>query len=222
MLQGSREARGPHEEALKTLLDVGGECSLPGVEAALASYDVPQVRALFDASILGKATAGDLAEAFAVTPEEAEAYMLLFFDRAVFVNDFHVIAWISGIEDEALRKRYTAAHTHGFRTLRFEFSSRAVAPGPAEALAAVLEADSRTYLQNRHLPLSDERTKELRALGKQVQAGAQALVKAGVAAATAPGTAGATEGTREEFVLQHRPPNPTLEELVAKGIPVVS
>jgi hypothetical protein len=228
MLQGTRTAASPYEIALSCLLhDTEYPADIPpeiveGVEAALATFEVEGARLLFDACLLGRASAEELAEAFRVSPEEATAYSTLFFDRDVFHNDFLVIAWIGRLENEPTRLRLQEAHIKGFRALRFEYAALKDSPSAAQALEQILEADARAYMKQQHIPLGDPRSKELRVLGKQVQASAQALVKvsAPVKGSDAPGAEDASgEGS---FVIKPRPANPTLEELVARGISVVS
>lgn len=228
MLQGTRTAASPYEHALNCLLhdleypeDLSADIRA-GVEAALATYEVEGARMLFDACLIGKATVEDLAEAFRVAPEEATAYSTLFFDRDVFHNDFLLIAWIGRLANEATRLRLQEAHTKGFRALRFEYAALTEGPSAAHALEQLLETDARTYMKASHIPLGDPRSKELRVLGKQVQASAQALAKVNAPVKGADAAGGEGASSEGEFVIKPRPANPTLEELVAQGISVVS
>lgn len=218
MLEGTRVPENDYEHALlfcidgTALPDSVPEALLTGVESALASYDVEGVRMLFDACLLGKATVEELGDVFGVSAEEAQAYAALFFDRSVFINDFHVIAWIASIEPADSRTLLKEAYTKGFRTLRFQYAAERHEPAVADSLSRILEADARTYVASQHVPLGDSRYKDRTALGKHVITTAQALAK--ITDAKDTDNAASSEG---EFVIKPRPPNPTLEELVASG-----
>jgi hypothetical protein len=186
--------------------------ALDGVHAALSSYAQPTVRALFDACLLGRATDEDLNAAFGVSLEEARAYRTLFFDRAVFQNDFHIIAYIRSVKDEAAREMLKEAHMKGFRVLRDRYAMQDVPLDPETALQQVLEGDLQFYLRSRETPLTHRAAKEVRALGKHVVATAQAVNR--VKPVAPPKTAG---DANIDFVIEKAEPNPTLEELLARG-----
>lgn len=219
MLAGARAPETPHEYALAFAIhgtqppdeaDVT-DATLDAVVAALASYDVPAVRMLFDACLLGKATSDELSQAFNVSPAEAEAYSSLFFDVSVFTNDFHVIAWIAQRE-EAARATLKEAHTKGFRAIRFQYAADRNPPSVETTLSQVLEADTRTYLSLGHVAPGDPRHKDVAALRKQVVTTASVLYKIAT-----PTDAPQEASGDDEFVIKPRPPNPTLEQLVARG-----
>lgn len=225
VLAGSRAITTPYEIALDHLLhetklpESFDERVLKATEAALTSFDVAPVRGLFDASLLGLATADDLAEAFSVSKEETEAYAHLFFDRSVFANDFHVIAYIGTVSDKDIRELLQDAHTKGFRMLRFKYAADTAPPAPDQTLMRMFEADARQYLQEQNLPLSNKRVKEVRALGKQVLSTAQTLAKV-PSAASAAKSASETD-VPHDFVIQSGPLNPTLDELLSKGVEII-
>lgn len=219
---GFRASETPYELALEALLH-GDTCDtslesavFDGVTAALTSYENPTVRRLFDAALLGRATDEELHQSFDVAIEEARAYRHLFFDLTVFPNAFHVVAWIGQEPDVAQRDFLREAHLHGFRTLRFRFAPGG-APSAVEALERMLEIDARQFVDVSTMSMSDDRQKNLVALRKGIVTTTQALGKAGAAVAAA-----APESSTEdsEFVLQSRPANPTIDELLARGIEV--
>lgn len=221
MMLGTRAPEGPHEIALDHLLNgtqVSEDVPLQGVSAALSSFDVQGVRHMFDACLLGLATPEELQDVFNVSLEEAEAYAELFFDRSVFHNDFHVIAYIGSVADEQVRALLQSAYVKGFREIRFKYASERNAPPTEQILERMLEADARQYMQHQALPFSDPRAKHALALGKHVVETAQVLAKA-PAAKTAGGASG--EGSGEtQFVIQSGPLNPTLDELLSKGVQI--
>lgn len=219
MLAGARAPETVHEYALAFALhgtqppdeaDVT-DATLDAVVAALASYDVPAVRMLFDACLLGKALPEELAQAFNVSPAEVEAYTTLFFDTEVFTNDFHVIAWIAQREETA-RATLKEAHTKGFRAIRFQYAADRSPPSVETTLTQVLEADTRAYLSLGHILPGDSRHKDVAALRKQVVTTASVLHKI-----ANPVDAPQEASGDDEFVIKPRPPNPTLEQLVARG-----
>lgn len=219
MLAGARAPETVHEYALAFALH--GEqppeganvtdATLDAVVAALASFDVSGVRQLFDACLLGKATPEELERAFNVSQAEVEAYTSLFFDVSVFTNDFHVIAWIAQ-RPELDRATLKEAHTKGFRAIRFQYAADREAPSVETALSQVLEADTRAYLALGHILPGDSRHKDVAALRKQVVTTAAVLHKIAT-----PTDAPQEASGDDEFVIKPRPPNPTLEQLVASG-----
>lgn len=222
VLEGTRKPETSFEIALDHLLH-GTELStespvlaavLDSVEAALASFDLKTARTMFDACLLGLGTPEELQAAFDVPVAETQAYAHLFFDRSVFQNGFHVMAYIASVEDEDVRSLLQSAHTRGFRELRFKYAAERETPAPDEIMSRVLEADARQYMRDRNIPLSDPRSKQVFALGKHVIDTAQVLAKTPVAKAQAEGAEG------EEFVIQSGPLNPTLDELLSKGVEI--
>lgn len=221
MMEGTRVPESAHEIALDHLLhgtDLTEPVELEGVEAALSSFDVDAVRAMFDACILGLATPEELQEVFGVSPEEVAAYTELFFDRSVFRNDFHVIAYIGSIANEDQRKLLKSAHVKGFREIRFKYAAERGGPATEQILERMLEADARLYLEHQNTPFSDPRAKHVLALGKQVLDTAHAIAKA-PAVKTAGGGGGEASG-ETQYVIQSGPLNPTLDELLSKGIQI--
>jgi hypothetical protein len=221
MMEGTRVPESAHEIALDHLLHgtaLTEPVSLEGVEAALSSFDVPAVRAMFDACILGLATAEELQEVFGVSGDEVAAYTELFFDRTVFHNDFHVIAYIGSVVDEDQRKLLKSAHVKGFREIRFKYAAERHSPPTDQILERMLEGDARQYMEHQSIPFSDPRAKHVLALGKQVLETAQIIAKTPVVK-TAGGGGGEAAG-ETQYVIQSGPLNPTLEELLSKGIQI--
>lgn len=211
------------QNALHALLfpKEGVECTDVAVAKAYMSYQNPGVRAIFDACLLARATAEELATAFGVDQAEYAAYAELFFDMRVFPNDFHVIAYLRGLpttteEDRVAQDLLTQAFRHGFAHVRFAYASTAkTVATPMQALERVFEADSKRYLDLSATPLNHKTAKELRSLGKHVVSVAAALNKT---SAAGPGKA----SQDADFVLESAPPNPTLDELRAKGVEFVN
>lgn len=170
-----------YERALDTLLKEEDpavdldEGILRAVTQAYGSFQVPRVRALFDASLLGRGTPAELKEAFGVSEEETAAYAHLFFDRSVFPNDFHIIAFIGQGTDKETEALLKEAYTKGFRSLRFRYASETSPPTPDVTLQRIFEADAQHYMRHRETPLTAKAVKEVRALGKHVISTAQAL-----------------------------------------------
>lgn len=215
------EARAPETAAEKALYHLLAPSKVPlksvdpevlaGVRAACVSYETPTVRALFDACLLGRATAEELQAAFGVSLAEARAYAELFFDRAVFQNDFHVIAFIRSVTDDAARELLKEGFTKGFRALRHQYASDVEPPTAETTLQRIFEADAQLYMQHRTTPLTSKAVKEVRALGKYVVGVAQVMGK------VAPPKQERQDGDTD-FVIENGPANPTLEELLEKGV----
>lgn len=183
------------------------------VSAALSSYDVENVRDLFDACLLARATSEELEEAFHVTPGEYAAYAHLFFDRSVFSNDFHVQAYIA-LQDGPRREILKEGFVRGFSTLRVKYAG-AQALSPEAVVSQMLTRDAQLYAAAQDIPLGDKRTKAARDLGKQLLA---TVVTATKVASPKDEAVSAGEA---EFVIQSGPKNPTLEDLASRGIEVV-
>lgn len=186
------------------------------VQAACMSFQTDRVRALFDACLLAEATSEELSETFNVERGEYAAYETLFFDRSVFKNDFHVIAYIAAEPDEMARELLRDAFSKGFRALKFKYASAAEAMSPQEAMQYMLEEDLQLYRAYRATPPTAKTSAGVRALGKQVLATAQALGKT-AAQAPAGDEDSAPRDEDAQFVLDNGPTNPTLEELLAAG-----
>ncbi len=217
--EGDRPPETPREAALCELLGsapapLGPEAQavLPAVGAALCSFDDPRVRQLFDACLLAKAAPEELQSVFGVSIEEAGAYAELFFDRTVFLNDFHAIAYVSSVADPGERKLLEEAFSKGFSALRAKYASTPDLSAEA-ALEQIFRADAQQYLRERDVPVGHKAGKELRALHKSVMATATALDK----------VSGPSEDARDlevTFVIESGPPNPALEELLSKGVSI--
>jgi hypothetical protein len=216
MSQGTRLPETPCEAALRELLSetptelsADAQEALAGVDAALTSYENLGVRRLFDAALLARATPEELQTSFGVSLEEAAAYAELFFDRGVFYNDFHAIAYISAQPDDE-RRLLEDAFSKGFGALRSKFAPGG--PVSAEsALEQIFLADAQQYLRERGVPVTHKAAKELRALQKSVVATAAAMGKA----------ASPKEEVRDrepDFVIESGPLNPTIDELLSKGV----
>lgn len=226
--EGVRAPETPHEVALDHLLNHTAlpagfpEEILEAVDGALHDYDTEGVRRLFDACILGRATLEELEEAFGVSRAEGEAYMHLFFDRGVFQNDFHVIAYIASVLDETARTFMKEGYTKGFRALRYKYASDREPPSIVTSVQRMFEADALQYLEKRDVALDDRTVKELRTLGKHVLAEAQVLAK--IAAPAPDKASGDGDGAPKttEFVIQSGPLNPTLDQLLSKGIVIAN
>jgi len=216
----ARNARAPetvHELALCALLreeppvarteDVKG--ALPAVEAALLSYENDATRRLFDACILAKGTGEELRDTFSVSLEEYAAYSELFFDRSVFHNEFHAIAYIASTEDDRERQLLEEAFSKGFATLRAKYAP-ALELDASGTLEQIFRADAQQYLRERNVPVTHKASKDLRALHKSVVATAVALNKA-----AAPQHDHSDQ--EAQFVIESGPSNPTLDDLLAKG-----
>lgn len=220
ILNRTRGPETPEEIALAHLLH---DAPLPdgfdpelvaAVNGALGSFEAGTARTLFDACLLGKATAADLREAFGVAESETAAYRSLFFDRGVFPNDFHVISFISSEKDAKARELLREGYTKGFRALRFKYAPSVEPASPETTLQRIFEADSQLYMQQKDIPLTNKSVKELRSLGKHVVTTAQVLTKFGAA----------REVPRDEttdFVIESGPENPTLKDLLAQGIEII-
>lgn len=185
-----------------------------GVRAAVATYDIPSARNLFEACLLAGASSEDLEREFAVSAYETAAFSHLFFDRTVFPNAFHVVSYIASQskDDQDLLR---IAQAQGFDAIATQYgSAREVTP--EAALANVLAADAANYRRYRELPITDQTTKEVRALGKQVVATATAMQKVHDAkSVTMQRSKAAREG--DDFVIVPGPANPTLLELLDAG-----
>ena len=226
LAEGQRVPETPFEEALQRLLqgDPAAGADDEAVARALQSYRIPSVRSLFDACLLAGGTPDELEEAFQVSQAEYAAYAHLFFDKAVFHNSFHVIAYIASLKDEGTRELLKEAHTQGFRALRYKYAGETSPPAPEHTVQRMLEADSKRYAELLQTPLTDASIKEVRALGKQVLAGALALNRisggggAGGAGGAGAGGEGADAGAETpDYVIQSGAKNPTLAELLAAG-----
>jgi len=192
-----------------------------GVMAAIATYDGPASRALFDASLLAGASEEQLAECFNVDPLETAAYRHLFFDRNVFPNAFHLITYIAsrpveGGEQLLLR----IAQSQGFDAIVAQYGLNQTLT-PEAALQNVLHADAAAYQRYRELPITHQSTKDVRALGKQVVETAKAIQKV-QESRTAAAERMRSRRDDEEFILVAAPANPTLRELLAAGGEIAS
>lgn len=215
----SRSADTPYEHALHHLLHsvpLSPEAAdvLRDVTAAYGSFSVPGVRHLFEACLLGQATDEELTQHFGVSAGEAAAYRHLFFDMAVFPNTFHVIAYIASVVDPVERELLREGHTRGFRTLAFKYAPARASLDPEEAIQRIFESDARLYMQYKDVVPTSKAAKEVRALGKQVVTTAQALGK------IAPPKKVEEDGLAT-FVIESGPGNPTLDDLLAKGVEVI-
>lgn len=220
--QGTRVAASAYEHALAHLLhgtDLDAAVTpevLAATTAALHSYDVVNVRRLFDAALLGGGTPEELLKYFRVPENEYTAYAHLFFDRSVFPNAFHTMAWISTVVDVPTKELYREAYTQGFRAMRFKFAPDGTGADVDDALSLMMQADARAYYDAR-VPLGDRRGKDLRVLGKQVLSTATTLAKVAKAAPDEESSSNAPE-----FVVQSRPANPTLQDLLDRGIVILT
>lgn len=219
VLTGSRKAATPYEVALSHLihgepLSEEAALLLDAVDAAFQSFDTDKVRDLFDACLLGRGGEEALETHFHVSPAEYAAYCHLFFDRGVFSNDFHVQAYIAAQRDDARREILKEGFTKGFDALRIKYAG-AQQLTPEEALQQIFSRDVQLYVAQQDIPLGDKRVKELRALGKQVLNSATVTSKV----ATPKETVVASGSV--EFVIQSGPMNPTLDDLMNRGVEVV-
>ena len=190
------------------------ECVRAGVLAAVASYDIPTTRNLFEACLLAGASSADLEQHFAVSAYETAAFSHLFFDRTVFPNAFHIVHYIaSQSEEEQVLLRI--AQAQGFDAIALQYgSARTVTP--ESALENVLIADAASYRRYRELPITNQSAKEVRALGKQVVATATAMQKVHDAKSAALQRSKSAHDD-VDFEIIPGPPNPTLAELLAAG-----
>lgn len=218
--EGWRAPADDLERALAYLLDpktVGSvsvdAATLEGVQAACASYSIPAVRTLFDASLLGGAEPDDLEEVFEVSQAEAAAYVHLFFDRASFQNALHCIAWIASIGDVDSQRTLRDAFTRGFAAIRLEYAPAQAALTPMETMQELLNADARKYAKYKDLPLSDKTSKEVRALGKHLLTGTAVLSRSAPKAPEA-------KSDDVTFVIESGVANPTIDDLAAMNIEI--
>lgn len=188
---------------------------LAGVTSALASFDAVDARRLFDACLLAGASDEQLTASFYVDPLETAAYRHLFFDRNVFPNAFHVVHYIASRASDAEKTLLRIAHAQGFSAIAAQYGV-AQQVTPEMALENVLMADADMYRRHRELPLTHQSIKDVRALGKQVVATAQAIQKVQESRAVA-AQRSKMKRDDEDFVLVTGPANPTLEELLAAG-----
>lgn len=220
-IAGSRRApESDQERALAYLLDpqtVGSvsvaSSVLEGVQAALTSYFIPQVRVLFDACLLGGATAQDLEEVFEVSQAEAEAYAHLFFDRSSFQNALHCVAWIATQDEPESQRVLRDAYTRGFAAVRLEYAPAEAALSTVETLEQLFLADASKYTKYKNLPLSDKASKEVRALGKHLLSSAAVMNRVAPKAAE-------TKSDELTFVIESGVANPTIDDLAAMNIEI--
>lgn len=186
-----------------------------GVRSAIATYDVPMTRQLFDACLLAGADETDLAQAFSVDPLETVAYRHLFFDRNVFPNAFHLSHYIATRTDPGEETILRIALNQGFEAIVMQYGLGQPI-SPEAVLTNVLAADAAAHRRYRELPITSQATKEVRALTKQVVATAQAIHKVQESKTAA---AERMKGRKhdEDFVLVPGPVNPTLDDLLAAG-----
>lgn len=189
---------------------------LGGVERAWTSYHTPAAQWLFDAALLARATDEDLA-AFGVTPAEAAAYRALFFDRSVFPNDFHVIAYIqSALQVSPLyHELLELAHTGGISALHVRYAGH-TAISPTAVVENMLSGDARQYFKQQGVAAGHRAVKDVRALGKQVLDAVQ------VANALVPAKGAQTDAEPAQYVIQRTPPNPAITQLIELGIEFTS
>lgn len=217
-----RDLETPEEQALDYLLTEQTAQSdtsvsadvLRAVRAAFASYQNPKVRALFNASLIGGATAEQLEDVFGISQEETAAYTHLFFDVSVFQHHLHTVGYIGTIPDESERALLQEGYTKGFRAIQFRYAPAPEKISPENVLAQVFEANAREYIKQQAIvSVTHDAAPALRALNKQLMAEAQALDKMGMSARAA---AKQKDGELE-FVIKSGPVNPTLSELLEKG-----
>lgn len=213
----------PRQKALHALIypDAGlPSCEDMGVAKAYISYMNEPVRALFDACLLAKASSEELELCFGVDKDETAAYAELFFDTSVFGNDFHVVAYISALGTDtpaqaAAKALLQEAFTQGFAAVKFKYgASHKVMVTPELALRQIFTGDAKRYAEMQNLPLTSKAAKDLRSLGKHVVTTAQTLEK------LAPKSAVKTDKDFT-FVLDSAPPNPTLDDLLSKGVEII-
>lgn len=186
-----------------------------GVVAAVQSFDSQVVQPLFDACLIAGATAEQLAVSFAVDPREYAAYKWLFFDRDVFPNAFHLVQYIATRPHEQEQLLLRTAQSQGFEAIASQYGIHHPVT-PENALENVLAADAATYRRYRDLPITHQATKEVRALGKQVVATAQAIQKVQDSKSAVAARLRARNND-EEFVLVTGTVNPTLQQLLEAG-----
>lgn len=219
VLTGSRLPATPYEAALSHLLDGAdltpdAKYAVDGVEAALRTYDLEKARDLFDACLLARAPSEEIEAAFHVAPDELDAYAHLFFDIDVFPNDFHVQAYIAEQPDGPRRAVLQEGFVKGFGALRTKYAGAQVLT-PEQALQQMFTRDAQLYVAAQDIPLGDKRIKEVRALGKQLLTAAALVDKVSAPKETV------TASGSVEFVIQSGPKNPTLDELMDRGVEIV-
>lgn len=185
-----------------------------GVRSAVATYDSPTARHLFDACLLAGASAEDLEAAFSVSEFETAAYATLFFDRSVFPNAFHVIGYVASRESEEERALLRVAQQQGFDAIAAQYGV-CKPVSPEAAVADVLAADAAAYRRVRDMPVTHRSAKEVRERGKQVVNSAVAMQKIRDSKSLA--LERGKDVRKDDFIIVPAPANPTLAELMAAG-----